>query len=210
MPQLLVNGWHQALGWVDAHPTRAVCLVAILLLGLFTLATRVMTRLVTRRVVRQVFGDIPITSVQPWAATIRLAHEQAGQAITESQEHAQQAIEEMNEQVRERLLELIEMARNNEIPFQIVVDNPEDRQALEAAIARIQPRVVYRKPPEYGHKRGHKRRTKAEKEREESVPTAWTRVLGDECGSVIDRDLNASLNLKMLAGSSPVSEEAYG
>ena len=27
----------------------------------------------------------------------------------------------------------------------------------------------------------------------------------DECGAIIDRDLNASLNLKMLAGSSPVS-----
>jgi hypothetical protein len=174
MPHWLTDACLKADTWLNVHAVWGSILGTAMSALVILVTLRVMASIVTKLVVRRVFGEAG--QIQIPAESARQAAQAQANAAQEIADHQRVMIDEIGRTraaMRADLQRILASLRNNTLPLTLVVETPEERQALEALISRQAPRTVVRQV-------GRTSRRDAEQVTDPAVPTAWARILTED------------------------------
>ena len=171
--------WHDFYKYLTTEaPPPIILLVALgvffVALGIFAGFMWFFSKLAARMVVRQIFGagDHDLESIQALFETAKKSQAEFDAELVEQKKSFDAEMAKQRKQLSKQVGNLMDEIREGNVPFMIAVGTPLESQQLEALIARVQPRVVFRPSVRRG------------KEPEPATPagslTAWDHILQDE------------------------------
>ena len=159
--QWMVDAWHRAGAWSSAHPMWHVVVSLFVIVIFLTMTAFHFRNIVSNLVIRRVFGTIPLPTIAESARRIQAAEARRAETM-----------ERLAQELEEHVMVMLAQVQTGEIPLTLAVNTPDERQVIEAMLARIyNVRVV-------ATSNGQARAPKAVNR--ESVPTAWARLLVDD------------------------------